>query len=825
MAPADLPTFWGGLADFTVRRARLILAVVGAATLSFLYFLLQIEVDTDLDAFIRPEARELVDTIRDDFDEGGVLILTFESRSDLSLLAPELLHQQLRIIQAIKRSYKVTTYSLVEGIDQGLKRIKNKSLLDYQEYSPIAEAILGLAGGRTVRDLEKVSRHFLSHPEAIAFYVKLRMATRLAPMGQPAGARETTYKVPFVKAIKAHVRLDAGYSGQERKQALASIRDLAQSLATPPLKVYALNDQLMSHELDLRSRENGILLGLMVFLVDSLCVWALFRSRRELFLVLSILATACIWTYGAASLLGFRFSFFHLVSIPILLGTGIDDTFIFARRLAEERSKGSQFPEALRATFKGVGTAIFLTTFTTLLAFLITALTATTEIVFSFYMLVSISMLIVFLLSTFLQGALRAELVRWGPWVPEPDSTTSHFLLESSARGLAGLSCRMMNHPRPILLVSGLLMVVALGSATTLKSEMLREDFMDPRMQTYAAREASTKYFGDTRLGYVLFTGEVENPVLLEKMRRLQERLTNYPMIDQVLRKADVDSVIELIDKLGITITPETPVRSVFDRIAQNERTANYVLDLTYREAAEHVMRKNGDRYDGLLMRFFARGEESSQVVAAYRAIERELKELEFDRIPGVEIRIGAGDIVYSLETVYFLELLVRSFFLSLIANWLVLLVVWRRVRPAILAMAPLVLAVSLVFGLMAVCGIRLTLVNVAIGGIAVGLGIDYPIHIIERFREEARRRRDLRRQAAERALVTMGPHILASMLTTVVGFGAACVLALPLTVSFGLLTAGAIGLIYLASIFVLPTLLARSGSPPVQAPNKLSWP
>ena len=100
-----------------------------------------------------------------------------------------------------------------------------------------------------------------------------------------------------------------------------------------------------------------------------------------------------------------------------------------------------------------------------------------------------------------------------------------------------------------------------------------------------------------------------------------------------------------------------------------------------------------------------------------------------------------------------------------------------------------------------------------------------YPIHIIERFREEARRRRRPRLQAAKTALVTMGPHILASMLTTVVGFGAACVLALPLTVSFGLLTAGAIGLVYLASIFVLPTLLARFGGPPVQSDQKLSWP
>jgi predicted RND superfamily exporter protein len=43
-------------------------------------------------------------------------------------------------------------------------------------------------------------------------------------------------------------------------------------------------------------------------------------------------------------------------------------------------------------------------------------------------------------------------------------------------------------------------------------------------------------------------------------------------------------------------------------------------------------------------------------------------------------------------------------------------------------------------------------------------------------------------------------------------GFAAACVLALPMAVSFGLLTGAAIALVYLASMLVLPVLLVRWG-------------
>jgi len=125
--------------------------------------------------------------------------------------------------------------------------------------------------------------------------------------------------------------------------------------------------------------------------------------------------------------------------------------------------------------------------------------------------------------------------------------------------------------------------------------------------------------------------------------------------------------------------------------------------------------------------------------------------------------------------------------------------------------MVPVVMAVTVVLGVMGMFGVRLNILNVAVGAIAIGLGLDYPIHLIERFMEE-RRKGQPPPEATETALATMGPHILASALTTVVGFGAASVLALPLAVSFGLITGAAIALVYLASMLVLPVLLARWG-------------
>jgi predicted RND superfamily exporter protein len=435
-------------------------------------------------------------------------------------------------------------------------------------------------------------------------------------------------------------------------------------------------------------------------------------------------------------------------------------------------------------------------------------LTAAAEVVESFYLLVSISMVVVMLLATLLQGALRTELDRYArgrEWIP----TASPSPLDTATRGVTHLSNRILVHgPRPTLLLAGVLFVLAVGSATRVESDLAREDFLQSSMPTKAAHEASEKYFGTSRVGYVVFTGDVENPELLLKMKRLREGLKGEPRIEQVVGKANTQSVMDLIRKLGIPVKPETDVRKILNQVLANERTANYVLDMSYAEAANRLVRKDGERYDGLLMRFFVRGDAGSAVRAGCQAVSDQIAALEIDQIPGVVVEIGGGDVTLGLEAVHYQDAMVRSFFMSLAGNFLVLAFAWRRVIPALLAMTPLVLATALVLGVMPVFGVMLNPINLSIGAIVIGLGIDYPIHIIERFDEEVRVSGLAPSDAARKALDTTGPHILAGMLTTSVGFCAACVLLLPLSQSFGLLTGAAVAFVYFSSILALPGLL-----------------
>ena len=121
--------------------------------------------------------------------------------------------------------------------------------------------------------------------------------------------------------------------------------------------------------------------------------------------------------------------------------------------------------------------------------------------------------------------------------------------------------------------------------------------------------------------------------------------------------------------------------------------------------------------------------------------------------------------------------------------------------------MIPIGLVVAWLYGIMSVAGFALNFVTAMIGAISIGVGIDYSIHMTERFREELGRNAS-RIQALARAARGTGVALVASAASSVVGFTIMGFAPMPMFASYGQLTAVMITLALLASLVVLPSLL-----------------
>lgn len=134
-----------------------------------------------------------------------------------------------------------------------------------------------------------------------------------------------------------------------------------------------------------------------------------------------------------------------------------------------------------------------------------------------------------------------------------------------------------------------------------------------------------------------------------------------------------------------------------------------------------------------------------------------------------------------------------------------------RSFRMAIIVIIPIVLVVAWLYAFMYLFGFAINLVTATIGAVSIGIGIDFAIHFTERYREELARLGspvDAVRATAEGT----GVALVASALSSIIGFAILAAAPMPLFASYGFLTAVMIAMALFASLVVLPSMLIVTG-------------
>ena len=144
---------------------------------------------------------------------------------------------------------------------------------------------------------------------------------------------------------------------------------------------------------------------------------------------------------------------------------------------------------------------------------------------------------------------------------------------------------------------------------------------------------------------------------------------------------------------------------------------------------------------------------------------------------------------------------------IAVIGTLIFLILSMRSFRFAVVTVIPVILVASWLYALMYLLGFALNLVTATIGALSVGVGIDYSIHMTERYREEMTRSSS-KLAAIEYAAKETGSALLASAGSSIVGFTILGFAPMPLFSSYGILTAIMIFLALAAALVVLPSLL-----------------
>jgi predicted RND superfamily exporter protein len=150
---------------------------------------------------------------------------------------------------------------------------------------------------------------------------------------------------------------------------------------------------------------------------------------------------------------------------------------------------------------------------------------------------------------------------------------------------------------------------------------------------------------------------------------------------------------------------------------------------------------------------------------------------------------------------------------LSVALILVVLLLAYRRPRPALLAILPTVVAAGAATGLLflvdSALGQRSSPITILLGGVVVAFATEFGVLWLARYRDE-RAGGVEPAEAADRASTRVGPAIAASALALVAGFAALAISPVPSVRDFGIWSAFDLILATAAVLTLLPPLARR---------------
>ncbi len=142
-------------------------------------------------------------------------------------------------------------------------------------------------------------------------------------------------------------------------------------------------------------------------------------------------------------------------------------------------------------------------------------------------------------------------------------------------------------------------------------------------------------------------------------------------------------------------------------------------------------------------------------------------------RLGGRIVPFGDGWISYTT-----VRLLVRgqvwSIGVALLTDLVLLSLLLKSPRLGLIAIAPVAFSVLIVFAALAAARVPLGIANSMFAGIAIGIGLDFSIHLTSAYRQHAAARLPSRESLA-RAIAGTGPAILTSAGAIAFGFSALC--------------------------------------------------
>ena len=466
-------------------------------------------------------------------------------------------------------------------------------------------------------------------------------------------------------------------------------------------------------------RDALILVPLALFIMLGF-LWLAFREWRGMVLPFTIVVLSIAFAMGLAPLVGWKLSILSLL-VPIMLIAVANDYGIhmiakyqelvsFNHDDSNESIVGAMVRKLrLPVIFTG------LTTIAGILGLLAHSIIPARHV----GVLASAGIALAVLLTLFFLPAWLSLLPKSKPLVG--GDKVSGSLLD---RSLARLSRMVTSRPRRVLMVSAILTLIFAIGISFIRVDGNQENFFPSKHPVKQASILINKNFGGSQSISVMMEGDIKDPALLRTMDNWTGEIKTMEGV------GDSYSIATVLKEMTKALYDEN--ERGYDRIPDTRQAVAQILEI-------YNMSGDPEDFDRLVDFDYTKAHlmvrfENPATDVVRNAVNKIYSLADRDNI---DVTVGGYAYIMLQFSEKILTGQINSLIIAILIVLVLLTIIFRSFKGGLISTIPILASVIFLLGFMGITGITLNPATALLSSIMIGVGVDYTIQFLWRYKSE----------------------------------------------------------------------------------------
>lgn len=278
-------------------------------------------------------------------------------------------------------------------------------------------------------------------------------------------------------------------------------------------------------------------------LVTSVLLYFFFRSLRVVAICNSVVIVAVIWAMGSIAFAGYKLTILIALIPPLMIVIGIPNCIFLMTKFHQEVKEHGNKVKALSRVIQKIGTATFLTNFTTALGFVTFAFT-NSEKLMEFGLAASVNIMMVFILSICI-------LPIFASFSKPPKQRHLKHLDRKFATGLIDFIVKITQFKRnTIFIVTGIIVVISIYGLSKIKATGNLTGDLPKNDQILLDVKFMEKHFGGSIPFEIMVSykepGRLFKNTTLERLELVQKEFEKDTLFSRSISPVDFVKVVNM---------------------------------------------------------------------------------------------------------------------------------------------------------------------------------------------------------------------------------------------------------------------------------------